>query len=542
MVSLPSRHEMLSMLSSTDFDVVIVGGGATGAGAFLEASSRGLKTLLIEANDFASGTSSKSTKLVHGGVRYLENAFKKLDKNEFLLVRDALHERAIFLKNAPHLTNPLPILTPVYNWVDVGYYLVGLKTYDLISGKASLGKSRFLNKTEMLNIFPRINQKNLKGAVLFYDGQFDDARMNVSLVLTGIREGGIALNYARCDGLIKKNDQISGIELTDMLTNNRFLVKTKTVINAAGPRADKLRLLDDPKNGPLIALSQGSHVVLDPEFSPKDAGLIIPHTEDNRVVFIVPWHGKTLAGTTDIKVSGDGEAKPSLDEVLYILENVSGLLDRKLELSDVKASFSGLRPLVKPKRVKKTAAISRDHYIEESKSGLITIVGGKWTTYRKMGQDVIDFILSKKNLVALRDSCTKDLPLVGADGFSPELVNTLQQEFQLSLEVATHLAHSYGMCAQAILSLGRNELLAKDFPFIEGEVIHALRNEYACSAFDLVARRMRLAFLDKRAAKKALPRIVSLMEQELRWSNDEANKALDGAQQQLDAMQFDLKP
>lgn len=518
-----SRQHLLAKLASTHFDVLIIGGGATGAGAALDAASRGLKTALVEANDFASGTSGRSTKLVHGGVRYLENAIKHLDRFEYVRVRDALQERKFFLENAPHLTNPLPILTPVYSWIEAFYYLTGLKLYDLLAGRASLGKSQFLSKKISLDRFPLLKPAGLKGSVLFYDGQFDDARMNLTIILSAIQEGAIALNYLQACSLIKQDDKIVGAVVKDHESDQNMSIYASIVINASGPFTDSIIKMDDEKAPDILVTSQGSHVLLSEKFSQYSNGLIIPKTKDGRVIFLLPWLGKTLAGTTDQPQEISWLPKPSAEEVEYILEYIRHYFDKSVTHKDVIATWSGLRPLVKTSSDKKTAFIPRDHLIAKSPSNLLTIVGGKWTTYRKMAEEVVDEAVHIAHLKPLNKSKTKNLKLVGARLFDANLSNVLVKKYGLENDIALHLARSYGDHAHLVLGLenaSHRSRLVEGFPYIEAEVIYGVTNEYALHATDIIARRTRLAFLDNRASLLALPKIIDLMAKKLSWNDD----------------------
>lgn len=519
-----SRNQLKARLKKDHFDILVIGGGATGAGAALDAATRGLKTALIEGHDFAFGTSSRSTKLVHGGIRYLENAVKHLDWQEYELVRDALHERKHFLENAPHLTNPLPILTPVYSWFAAVYYWIGLKMYDVVAGKASLGASTFLSKKETLERFPMMKADGLKGAVLYYDGQFNDARMNVTLILSAIREGAIALNYVRAENFIKKDNKIIGVQVKDSVTNESWSVFADVVINATGPYADELRRLDNEHAAPIMMASQGTHILLPKEYSPPECGMVIPQTKDGRVLFLLPWLGKTLAGTTDQAQNITEYPEATSDEVDYIIEHVQHYLAKPLKREQVMATWSGLRPLAKPEsNTSSTAAISRDHLIEVSPSNLLTIVGGKWTTYRKMALDVIDTAIKIGSLTPIRESATKNLKLVGADAYASVSVGHLEQD------IAQHLAHSYGDKAETLIKIGKDKRLIQGFPYIEAEIIYALRHEYAVHASDIIARRLRLAFLDQKAALLVLPTVVQLMGEELGWDKERMSQEQDSA-------------
>lgn len=535
-----SRDQQLLELKSSQFDVLIIGGGATGAGAALDAATRGLKTALIEAFDFSFGTSSRSTKLVHGGVRYLENAIKHLDWQEYELVRDALQERKRFLLNAPHLTNPLPILTPVYGWFEALYYLAGLKLYDFVSGDASLGRSEFISKETTIARFPMLKKAGLKGSVVFYDGQFDDARMNVTLILTAIREGAIALNYARAVSLSKENNLTTGLFVHDEVGNETFLVRSKVVINATGTFADTIRKMDDSAVADIMVPSQGSHVLLPGIFSSVDSGLIFPKTKDGRVLFLLPWMGKTLVGTTDQPEPITELPKASHEEVRFILDHLRSHFDIPVKNEDVIATWSGLRPLAKPPSPSaETAFISRDHLIEVSKSNLITIVGGKWTTYRKMGEDVINTAISVGSLMPENNSLTKDLKLVGARFFKESLAEELVAYERLEPDIAIHLANSYGDRVDFVIDVdnkSKRARLVDGYPYIEAEVIYAITDEYAVHATDVLARRMRLAFLDNKASRLALPKIITLMAQQLNWDQERQQQEFELANQFLDTM------
>lgn len=535
-----SRSQLLHRLRQTMFDVLVIGGGATGSSTALDAATRGLKVALVEGNDFSSGTSSRSTKLVHGGVRYLERAIKHLDINEFELVRDALRERKRFLKNAPHLTHPLPILTPVYSWFDAAYYWTGLKFYDLMAGRASIKASEFLTSKKALSHFPMLKAEGLKGGVLYYDGQFDDARMNITLILSALREGAVAANYLKVQGLIKEDKRVRGVLVKDVLSQKTWPIYSRVVINATGVFADSIRKMDDPTIENIMVPSQGSHIVLPASFSSPVNGLIIPKTSDGRVLFLLPWLGKTLAGTTDHEGEITEFPKASDDEVEYILRHIRNYIDTGLKRSHVLATFSGLRPLARLKKeIKDTAAASRDQLIEISPSSLITIVGGKWTTYRKMAQDVIDRAVVTGELLPKAQSQTKDLKLVGAVYYKESLMDELVTYEKLDCDIAHHLATSYGDRVDAVIGMHNRKYrkrLIEGFPFVEAEVIYAAEYEYAVHAVDVIARRMRLAFLDNNAARRVLPRVVMLMGQKHGWSRERMREEISLGNRFLDTM------
>lgn len=518
-----TRAQIIRNLKTEVFDILIIGGGATGSGAALDAASRGLKVALVEAHDFSSGTSSRSTKLIHGGVRYLENAVKHIDVHEYALVRDALHERIRFLKNAPHLTRKLAIITPVYSWFEAGYYLAGLKLYDFVAGKSSLGNSQFLSREQTLKKLPHIKSKGLKGGVIYYDGQFDDARMNITLVLSAIELGVQAVNYVSVVGLIKEGECVVGATVFDKLTNDTWPIKSRVVINATGTFADTIRKFDNPEAADLLIPSQGSHLILPEKFS-SDCGMIIPKTSDNRVLFLLPWQGKTMVGTTDQENENTIHPQATNEEVDFIIKNVQNYLDIPLKRSDILATFSGLRPLPKPCSINNTtASISRDHLVEISPSQLITIIGGKWTTYRKMAEDVVNAAINVAQLQPLSKTKTKNFRLVGAHRYHVDLAYILSSQEGLPLDIAEHLAHSYGDRARVVLAIDkgrRRARLVAGHPYIEAEIIYAITHEFAVQASDIVARRLRLAFLDNQAALMALPTLISIMATTLGFNKD----------------------
>ncbi|MFO1518348.1 MAG: FAD-dependent oxidoreductase [bacterium] len=527
------REESIKQLKEQSFDLLVIGGGATGAGIALDAATRGLKVALIEKDDFASGTSSKSTKLIHGGVRYLEQAVKKLDRVQLNLVRDALHERATLLKIAPHLTRPLAILTPLYKWYEGPYYRIGLKMYDWLAGRTNLIPSRWMKREEALQKFPMLKKEGLRGGVVYADGQFDDARMNVSIALTAAEEGAVVINHMEVLALQKKFDKISGAIVKDRLGNGEFSVQAKVVINATGPFVDSIRKMDDPQCAPLLTASSGVHIVLDPRFCPPDTGLLIPKTDDGRVLFVLPWLGHTLVGTTDNPAKIETDPKPSEEDILYILHHIKKYLGISMKREEVLSAWSGLRPLVSDPKAADTARLSRDHIVQISPSGLLTITGGKWTTYRKMALDAVNEAIGVGKLSA-RSSRTHLLPLVGAARFSPLEAEELEKKFGIPPDVAHHLARSYGDRASKVAQIAKEGTpgrLAPHHPFLEAEVVYGVREEKAETVTDVLARRTRLAFLDQAAALKVLPRVVELMGNELKWEpkrrEQEKRKALD---------------
>ncbi|MEX2535204.1 MAG: FAD-dependent oxidoreductase [Trueperaceae bacterium] len=511
-----NRAVAVARLKRERFDILVVGGGATGTGIALDAATRGLRVALVERSDFSAGTSSRSTKLIHGGVRYLERAVKEFDRGQLGLVRDALKERAVLLRIAPHLTRPLPLLTPLYGLFEIPYYFAGLKMYDLLAGKANLAPSRFLGRREATERFPMLKSSGLKGGVLYYDGQFDDARMNISLALTATQEGAVVANHLAVSDLVKEGGRVRGVTLQDRLSGESWETAATVVINATGPFADELRLLDDPNAARLLNTSSGIHVVLDKRFSPPETGLLIPQTEDGRVLFLLPWLGHTLIGTTDNPAPLSATPQASEDEVNYILRHVRKYFDLPVVEEDVLASWSGLRPLVSDAGKAGTAGLVRDHLIAVSASRLLTITGGKWTTYRKMALDAVDRAVVVGELRSSGPSLTETMPLRGGAGYRPDAAVELERG-GLDAEVARHLNRSYGDQAAEVARIadkGYGERLVPGYPHIEAEVLYGAAFEMACTPEDILHRRTRLAFLNEKAAKEALPRVRELLAME----------------------------
>jgi glycerol-3-phosphate dehydrogenase len=510
------RRSALERLRRESFDLLVIGGGATGAGSALDAATRGLSVALVEATDFAAGTSSRSTKLIHGGVRYLEKAVKQFDRGQFALVRDALAERAVLLRIAPHLTRPLPLLTPLYGPLQIPYYLAGLKMYDLLAGRSNLAPSRFLGRSAATDRFPMLRSEGLKGGVLYYDGQFDDARMNVAIALTAADEGAAVANHLEVAELLKASGRIRGALVRDRLTGERWEIAARVVLNATGPFADQLRRMDDPDAPRLLDTSSGVHVVLDRRFSPPDTGLLIPRTEDGRVLFLLPWLGHTLVGTTDHPAPLSADPQATEQEIEYILRHLRKYFDLPVWREDVLAAWSGLRPLVSDDRKKGTASLTRDHLIAVSASGLVTITGGKWTTYRRMALDAVERAIRVGGLSPRSASRTAALPLRGAGRYRAEGHQELERA-GLARDVARHLNRAYGDRAAEVAELaaqGYGERLVPGYPHIEAEVLYAAREEMACTADDVLARRTRLSFLNEEAARQARGRVVELLELE----------------------------
>lgn len=531
------QQNLAKLKDGSIFDLLVIGGGATGCGIALDAAARGLKVALVEKNDFSEGTSSRSTKLVHGGVRYLEMAVKKLDRVQYNLVKDGLHERGLLLKNARHLSNRLSLVTPLYKWIDVPYVFAGLKFYDILSGKQNIGHSRLLSRKEALRRFPGLKAEGLKAGVLYYDGQFHDARMALSLALTAEARGAVISNHVAVTGLLKENGKISGAELQDSLTGESWQVKARVVINATGPFVDHIRLMDNPDAAKILSASTGIHIILDKRFAPPDTGLMIPETEDGRVLFVLPWEDHAIVGTTDEPADVSEHPKPLESEINYLLRHVTRYFNLKVEKSDIKAVWSGLRPLVSDPKAADTARLARDHVIEDSAAGLLTIAGGKWTTYRKMALDVVDHAIRIFHLSAPKPTCqTEQLPILGSAEYSESGDQELTKKYGFEPDTAAYLNRTYGDQADKVAELtleGYAARLVENHPVLEAEVLYAARFELAERVIDVLARRMPLALLDTQAAKQAVPRVLDIMAKELNWDQKRCVEEAEWTEQRL---------
>jgi glycerol-3-phosphate dehydrogenase len=495
-----NRADMLERLEerTAPWDMVVVGGGATGVGVALDAAARGYDVALFEAHDFGKGTSSRSTKLVHGGVRYLR-------QGNVPLVMEALRERGILRRNAPHLVRELPFVVPNYDWWEAPFYGIGLKVYDALAGRYGFGSSRHLDLEETIERLPTIERDGLRGGVEYHDGQFDDTRLLIHLAMTAAEQGAVLVNHAPVEDLVKDGDGfVAGVRVRDRESGELRDVAARSVINATGVFTDGIRRMDRPGAAPMIRPSQGIHLVLDRRFHPGDAAIMVPHTEDGRVLFAVPWHGKVLVGTTDTPVQApDPEPRPFQEEVEYLLRHAARYLEEDPDVGDVLSAFAGLRPLVGSGDDDDTAALSRDHTLQVSQSGLVTITGGKWTTYRKMAEDTVDHA-SVLAGVELRPCTTRELQIHGAHAHADRF---------------GHLA-VYGTDALLVEGLaeeaeGGQEPLDAALPYIEAEVRWAAREEMARTVEDVLSRRTRALLLDARAAIRAAPRVAEILSEEL---------------------------
>ena len=498
------RAEILRQLGrqTEPWDVLVIGGGASGLGAAVEAASRGYRTLLVERFDFAKGTSSRSTKLVHGGVRYLEQL-------NVTLVVDALRERGHMLRNAPHLVHDLSFVVPAYNYLSLPYYGFGLKVYEMLSGSLSLGRSELLSWKTTLERLPGLMPEGLRGGILYHDGQFDDARYAIALLRTLQDLGGTAINYVEAVGLLRRGGKVIGIQARDHEDGAVFDVQAKVVINACGVETEDILCMDGAARGSLLALSQGTHFVLPHSFLPGNTALMIPKTADGRVLFAIPWHGATIVGTTDESVnSAPAEPRALLTEKKFLLDHITRYFGRTPAASEILSVWSGLRPLVR-KGGGKTSQLSRDHTILVSQSGLVTVTGGKWTTYRRMGQDAVDRAREVGSLPK-QPSQTLELKLHGwvADSAAaPAWESVYGSDLPLLQELSSEDA-----TLDALLHLR--------LPFRQREVVWAARFEMARTVEDVLARRTRALFMDARAAIEAAPLVANLLAKELQKTEE----------------------
>lgn len=501
------RSALFDQLRATDvYDLAIVGGGATGLGVALDAASRGYKVVLLEAYDFAKGTSSRATKLVHGGVRYLA-------QGNLSLVKEALHERGVLLHNAPHIAQPLAFVMPSYKWWESAFYGVGLMLYDLLAGKSAIGATQFLNKQQVLDRLPEVQSKALRGGVQYWDGQFDDARLALEIARTAQKKGAVVLNYCAMRSLLHENGKLTGLTCKDEETGHVLDIKAKCVINATGVWVDGVRAMDAKNSGEkietLVSPSQGVHLVVDRSFLSKDCALLVPSTHDGRVLFAVPWLGKVILGTTDTPRK-DLPIEPMAfsQEVDFILEESARYLSKAPTSADVRSVWVGLRPLVKPQKTTSgnTKGLSREHTILISESGLVTVTGGKWTTYRAMAEDVLQQCLDS-GLISKSDKppMTADCPLIGAPR---------SKENYLSIPLTRQQgAHSYGTEQSRLSTLpGSKSWLCEGLS--EAMVRFAVRYEYARTVEDVLARRSRLLFLDAQLALDLSDKVATILESE----------------------------
>lgn len=534
-----TRDEVLEALSKEAYDVVIIGGGATGSGCALDAATRGLNVVLIEANDFGSGTSSKSTKLLHGGVRYLEKAASCLSISQLLLVFQALEERWTIMQMAPFLSSIIPIMIPLYSRYKTVYYWILLKFYDKLSGFKSLGRSHFISAQAAVENFGRIITSSLCGAVVYKDGSFDDARMNVLLAATAAAHGATVINHIRFMGFEKDmNGKITGASCLDVLTNQTVIVNAKGFISAAGPFTDEVRALTDKDTKPMMVPSFGTHIVLSAHFCPYRMGLVDSSTSDGRMLFILPWKDNTLVGATEVVRKLVHNPSPTEEEIEFLLEEVQKYTSLPVSKKDICSAWSGIRPLAKDPTKERSEEMVRSHEVRLEKENVVVITGGKWTTFRKMAEDTINSAVASFGLTHSRGCVSKYLKLLGSHGYTKDMYYEIKEGLGISLSYAKHLLKHYGARAYLLKEYLEKypETLSEKYLFKDAEVVYCIDYEYACTISDVINGRFMVGYFDVQEAYRMVDRTALVMSEALGWSLERRNKEIKNAILSLNAM------
>ncbi|GGN05504.1 glycerol-3-phosphate dehydrogenase [Dyadobacter beijingensis] len=534
-----NRTTSLARLQNELFDICIIGAGASGAGCALDAVLRGYKVALIDKKDFASETSSRSTKLIHGGVRYLEQAFKKLDFAQLKQVRHGLEERHIVLKNAPHLARPLALMTPVSSWIEGLYFKIGLSLYDTFATNDTLPKSKWLSKKEVLEKIPTLDRKKLHSGVLYYDGQLDDARYCLALAQSASENGAAVANYVEVNGFEKEeNGKVNAVRAKDAISGNAITIRTKLVINCTGPFSDHVRLMANAALSERLRPSKGVHLSLPYHTLNSEYAMLIPKTSDGRVVFAIPFEGATMIGTTDTECD-EINREPTLNhaEREYLAATLNPYLAKPIDPKEIRAGFGGLRPLLAADPSKSTKSLVRDHEVEvDEASGLISLLGGKWTTYRLMAKDTLDE--ADKVLGDAKDCRTADYVLAGGENYRAKSWQDIQAKYALPEDISRHLVLKYGSRAPQVALLAQEdnalkERLSPHYPYIRAEVVYTVRNEMVVAPRDFLARRIRLEITDWNETLNSLPVVADLMARELSWTDEEKTRYADAYAEEI---------
>ncbi|KAF9763763.1 putative glycerol-3-phosphate dehydrogenase [Nosema granulosis] len=519
-----SREEILRDLSNEMFDILIVGGGSSGVGCAVDAATRGLKVALVESDDFGSGTSSKSTKLLHGGVRYLEKAFIDFDYSQFKLVSEALQERKVVMDACPYLTKTIDIMFPIYTRALFIYYYIGLKLYDWLSGSQSLGRSRFINYNQTIENYKHVRKDRLVGSIVYKDGQFFDAKYNVIVGLTAAYFGASIINHCELRQFVKQNNKITGAVVFDKLAQKEYTVKSKVVINTTGQFADEVRHLAENDDKNIVMQSSGTHIVVSNEFGPTNMGFVDPNTADGRLAFLLPYKGKMLMGATDIKCNELPRAVPKEEDLEFLMHEVDFYTERNIELrkKDVMSVWTGIRPLIRDTSKANTEKIVRRHSINIDDDGLVTLTGGKWTIYRLMAEQAIDATISKFKLKPTRCCLTKSLKMIGAQTYSDFAIDEIRTHLSVPQDIAEHLATSYGTRAFLISRYMENGYtrLVEDYPYIKEEIYYQMEFEMAVKISDVLFNRLLISYIDVRKASKMVEQIGRIMQRHYEWSEE----------------------
>jgi len=544
------RSEIVGRIGATSYDVCVIGGGASGAGCALDAQLRGLKTVVVDAGDFGSATSSASTKLIHGGLRYLQQAMVEWDIGQYRVVRGALRERIFMLRNAPHLTGVLEFAVPCFSLIDAVYYSVGLKLYDWLAGKAVLRSSFFLGRTRALARFANLNGSGLFGAALYSDGQFDDSRYNLALIRSCSDAGGDVLNYAAVTGFTKdRHGRLATAEVEERQSGTHLSIRANAFLNATGPFSDRLREMASPGITPRLILSKGVHIVLPLPAGFGNDAVLIPKTEDGRVIFAIPWQGRLLVGTTDTEATLDEVPSVTRAEAEYLLRHLNRYLTPPSTRSAIVSAMAGVRPLVRSGKRSRTSKMVRDYEIEvEPRSGLISVLGGKWTVYRLMAEHAVDAVQRGLN-GKITPSRTRNYALLGSESHTIEAAENLAAIHGIAPDIARHLVDKFGSCALRVLELVRADAslgarIVPGAPQIAAEVVYCVREEMAMGIEDILSRRLGLQSFDWRLAIEAASAVGNILARELGWprtrTGEEIRLYVDRIRASSEALGIDL--
>jgi glycerol-3-phosphate dehydrogenase len=519
------RDEIVKDFKNQYFDILIVGGGSSGVGCAIDAVARGFTVGLLESNDFGSGTSSKSTKLLHGGVRYLEKAVNDLDSSQFNLVAEALTERSVVMKTCPFLSRPVDILFPLYKKILVPYYYILLKIYDWISGNRTLGKSKFLFRNDTISKFPNIRKKKLVGSISYFDGQFYDSKFNVLLAVTAAYHGASVLNHTKLVKILKENNKVIGIVCHDKLARQDFNVKCKVLINTTGPLTDVIRNISSGSSQPILQQSYGTHIVVPAIFSPKNMGFVDPNTSDGRIAFFMNYKGKTLIGATDVKCTPEEFKEPTEEDLNFLIYEANYYTDNdsKLTKDDVLSVWTGIRPLVRDPSKAQTEKIVRKHLIKIDEDNLVSLTGGKWTIYRLMAEETIDKVIKHFNLTEKRPCLTSQFSILGSQGYTKATELDLALKLNVPEDIAKHLATSYGTKAYLMKEYfdGTYTRLTDGYPYTKQEIYYCMDHEMAYKISDVIFNRFMLGYIDVRRAYDLINVVGEVMKEYFMWSGDQ---------------------